>query len=313
MTRRAQANSIEIAYDTFGDPAAPPIMLIMGIGCQLIDWPAEFCTQLADRGYWVVRFDNRDVGLSTRLDGAGVLNISALAKALARGQAVQVPYRIQDMADDGAGLIDALGIESAHIVGLSLGGNVAQLMAIHHPGRTSTLTSIMSSTREPGLPSATEEAVALLSDPAPAGRAEYVEYRIRRQHALAGPGYPIDETYAREHAGRRFERGICPAGFARQLAAIMTLGSSKRALQSVTAPAMVIHGDADPLVPVECGIDTANSVPGAELLIIEGMGHQWQHPDLWAQMIDAIAGHCVVGGGRGLAHKDRSPGARECD
>jgi pimeloyl-ACP methyl ester carboxylesterase len=270
------------------------MLLIMGLGCQMINWREEFCSHLAARGYWVIRFDNRDVGLSTRLDETGVPNITALTEALERGEAVQVPYLIRDMADDAVGLLDALEIESAHVVGLSMGGNIAQMMAIHHPDRVSTLTSIMSSTREPGLPPPTEEALVVLSDPAPTDRAGYIEYRIRHRQVLSGPEYPIDETRAREHAGRRFDRGLTPAaGFARQLAAIIASGSRKEALKSVTTPTLVIHGNADPLVPVECGIDTADSIPGAELLIIEGMGHEWQHPALWSQMIDAIARHAV--------------------
>jgi len=290
---RACANGIEIVYEPFGDPDAPPMLLIMGLGCQMIDWHEEFCAQLAARGYWVIRFDNRDIGLSTKLDEAGVPNITALMEALGRGEAVRVPYLLRDMADDAVGLLDALEIESVHVVGLSMGGNIAQTMAIHYPERVSTLTSIMSSTSEPGLPPPTEEAWALLSDPAPTDRAGYIEHRVRHRQVLSGPEYPIDETRAREHAGRRFDRGLNPAGFARQWAAILASGSRKEALRSVAAPTLVIHGNGDPLVPVECGIDTANSVPGAELLIIEGMGHDWLPPALWPQLIDAIARHAV--------------------
>ena len=288
----AKVNGIEIVYDTFGDSDAPPLLLIMGLGCQMIDWPDEFCAPLAARGYWVIRFDNRDVGLSTKFDEAGIPNIDALLAALGRGEGVQVPYLIRDMADDAVGLLDALEIESAHVVGLSMGGNIAQTMAIHYPERVSTLTSIMSSTSEPGLPPPTEEAWELLSDPAPTDRAEYIEYRVRHRHVLGGPNYPVDEALAREIAEQRFDRCLHPPGFARQLAAIIASGSRKEALKSVTAPTLVIHGDADPLVPVECGIDTANSVPGAELLIIEGMGHDWP-PSLWPQVIEAIAQHAV--------------------
>jgi len=287
---RARTNGIEIVYDTFGDPSGPPLLLIMGLGCQMIDWHEEFCSQLAARGYWVIRFDNRDVGLSTKLDEADIPDIAALLAALGRGEAVRVPYLIRDMADDAVGLLDALEIESAHVVGLSMGGNIAHTMAIHYPERVSTLTSIMSSTSDPGLPPPTEEAWELLSDPAPTDRAEYIEYRLQHRQVLSGPKYPVDEALAREHAGRRFDRCLHPAGFARQLAAIIASGSRKEALKSVTAPTLVIHGDADPLVPVECGIDTANSVPGAELLIIEGMGHDWP-PSLWSQVIEAIAQH----------------------
>jgi len=289
-----KANGIEIVYDTFGDSDAPPLLLIMGIGCQMIDWPDEFCAQLAARGYWVIRFDNRDVGLSTKLDEAGAPNIAALMEALERGEAVQVPYSVRDMADDAIGLLDALGIESAHVVGLSMGGTIAQAMAIHYPERVSTLTSIMSSTGDPELPPPTEEALAVLFESAPTDRAEYIEYRIRHRRILSGPEYPIDETRAREHAGQRFDRSLTPpAGFARQLAAILASGSRREALESITASTLVIHGNADSLVPVECGIDTANSVSGAELLIIEGMGHDWRPLALWPQVMEAIVQHAV--------------------
>jgi pimeloyl-ACP methyl ester carboxylesterase len=287
----AEANGIEIVYDTFGDPGAPPLLLIMGIGCQMIDWPEEFCAQLAARSHWVIRFDNRDVGLSTQFDEAGVPNIAALRAALERGEAVQVPYLMRDMAADAVGLLDALEIDSAHVVGLSMGGYIAQAMAIHYPERVSTLTSIMSSTNAPGLPPPTEEAWALLSERAPIERAAYIEYRLRHRRVLSGSAYPIDEARAREHAGRRFDRGSNPAGFARQLAAIIASGSTREALQSVTVPTLVVHGNADPLVPVEGGIDTARSIPGAELLIIGGMGHDWRPPALWPQLIDAIVRH----------------------
>jgi pimeloyl-ACP methyl ester carboxylesterase len=286
------ANGIEIVYDTFGEPDAPPVLLIMGLGCQMIDWHEKFCAQLAARRYRVIRFDNRDIGLSARFDGAGVPDIPALLEALEQGKAVQVPYLLRDMADDAVGLLDALKIESAHVVGLSMGGMIAQMVAIHYPKRVSTLTSIMSSTGDPELPRPTEEAWALLSEPTPTERAEYVESRVQHRRVLCGPEYPIDEAFVREHAGRLFDRGLNPAGFARQLAAILASGSRKEALKSVTVPTLVIHGDADPLVPVEGGIDTAHSIPGAELLIIEGMGHDWP-PTLWPQLIEAIAYHAI--------------------
>jgi pimeloyl-ACP methyl ester carboxylesterase len=289
-----QANGIEIVYDEFGESDAQPMLLIMGIGCQMIDWHEDFCSQLAARSYRVIRFDNRDVGLSTKFDEEGAPNIGALTSELERGESVQVPYLIRDMADDAVGLLDALEIKSAHIVGLSMGGYIAQMMAIHYPERVSTLTSIMSSTGAPGLPPPTKEASAILFDPAPSNRAEYIEYRIRNRRVLSGPEYAIDETRAREYAGRRFDRGPTPAaGFARQLAAILASGSRKKALKSLTVPTLVIHGDADPLVPIECGIDTANSAPEAELLVIRGMGHDWRPPALWPLMIDAIARHAV--------------------
>lgn len=288
-----EANGIEIVYDTFGEAsAAPPMLLIMGLGAQMIAWDEEFCAALAARGYWVIRFDNRDVGLSTRFDEAGVPDIPALMQAAAQGEAIQAPYTLRDMADDAVGLLDALGIESAHVVGISMGGGIAQEMTIHHPDRVRTLTSIMSSTGDPQLPPPKPEAAAILVTPAPTDRAGYIESSIKTWRVLSGPGYPLDEDRTRERAGRSFDRGLSPDGTARQLAAIMASGSHKEALKSVQVPTLVIHGDADPLVPVEGGIDTADSIPGAELMIIEGMGHSLP-PEVAPQVIEAIARHAA--------------------
>lgn len=287
-----EANGIEIVYDTFGKPAAPPMLLIMGLGQQMIAWDEEFCAALAARGYRVIRFDNRDVGLSTRFDEAGVPDILALMQAAAQGEAIQAPYTLRDMADDAVGLLDALGIESAHIVGISMGGGIAQEMTIHHPDRLRTLTSIMSSTGDPQLPPPKPEAAAILVTPAPTDRAGYIESSVKTWRVLNGPAFPLDEDLARERAGRSFDRGLSPDGTARQLAAIMASGSRKEALKSVQVPTLVIHGDADPLVPVEGGIDTANAIPGAELMIIEGMGHNLP-PEVAPQVIEAIARHAA--------------------
>jgi pimeloyl-ACP methyl ester carboxylesterase len=289
---RIRVNGIELVYDTFGEPSAPPLLLIMGLGGQMIAWDEEFCTELAGRGYWVIRFDNRDVGLSTRLDEAGVPDILALMQAQARGEAVQAPYTLRDMAGDAAGLLDALQAGSAHVVGASMGGMIAQELTIHHPERVRTLTSIMSSTGNPELPPPTPEAMSVLVTPFPTDREGYLESSVHTSRILAGPGFPFDEDRAREHAGQVFDRGLSLAGTARQLAAILASGSRKEALQAVTVPTLVIHGDADPLVPVECGMDTANSVPGAELLIIEGMGHDLPLA-VAPRVIAAIVRHAV--------------------
>jgi pimeloyl-ACP methyl ester carboxylesterase len=288
----AKANGIEITYDTFGEPSAPPMLLVMGLGGQMIGWDDEFCQALAARGYWVVRFDNRDVGLSTRFDAAGVPDVMLMMQALMQGQAVQAPYRLRDMADDAVGLLDALDIKSAHIVGISMGGMIVQTMAIHHPHRVRTLTSIMSTTGNRDLPSAKPEVVSLLVKPVPPDREDYIESSVENARVLGSPGFPFDEDLVRERAGRAYDRGLCPEGTMRQLAAILASGSRKEALKSVTVPTLVIHGDADPLVPIEGGIDTANSIPGAQLLIFEGMGHDLP-PALAPQVIEAIARHAV--------------------
>ncbi|HEY47413.1 MAG: alpha/beta hydrolase [Anaerolineae bacterium SM23_ 63] len=286
----AKVKDIEIVFDTFGDPSGSPILLIMGIGCQMIDWRDDFCERLASRGYWVIRYDNRDVGLSTKLDDSGVPNMMQMLIASSGGETLESPYTLKHMADDAVGLLDALKIEKAHVVGVSMGGMIAQSMAIHHPARLASLISIMSSTGEPDLPPPTPEALAVLTTPAPADREGYIESSIENWRVLSGPKFPPDEKLTREHAGLKFDRGIHPAGIARQMAAILASGGRREALKSVTTPTLVIHGDADPLVPVEGGVDTADAISEAKLIIVEGMGH-YLPIELWPQLIDAIVYH----------------------
>jgi pimeloyl-ACP methyl ester carboxylesterase len=283
-----KANGIDIVYDTFGEATAPPMLLVMGLGEQLIAWDDAFCEALAGLGFWVIRFDNRDVGLSTRFDEAGIPDILAMMQ----GKPIQPPYTLRDMAADAVGLLDALDIESAHVVGVSMGGMIAQEMAIGYPDRVRTLTSIMSSTGNPKLPPPRPEAAAILVTPAPTDREGYLEHSLQVWHVLNGPAFPLDEERARTRAGNNFDRGLSPAGTMRQLAAILGSGSRREALTAVTVPTLVIHGDADPLVPVEGGIDTAETIPGAELLIIEGMGHDLP-PAVAPRVIEAIVRHAA--------------------
>ena len=289
---RARANGIELCYDTFGDASSPPLLLIMGLASQMIAWHDEFCSQLAARGYRVIRFDNRDIGLSTRFDDAGVPNVAAAFAAALQGKPVDAPYRLRDMAADAFGLLDALAIESAHVVGASMGGAIAQTMAIERPERLRTLTSIMSTTGEPGLPPPTPEATAVLLR-APATTLEgYIESYAQTWKVLRAGSFPEDESLDRERAERLHARGLNPPGVARQLAAILASGSRKAALGAVRVPTLVLHGDADPLVPLACGVDTAESIPGARLVVIPGMGHA-QPISCWRRIIDAIAAHAV--------------------
>jgi pimeloyl-ACP methyl ester carboxylesterase len=289
---KVPVDGIEIVYDAFGERSAPPMLLVGGLGTQLIAWDADFCRELAARGYWVIRFDNRDVGLSTRLDEAGVPDVMALMQAQMAGQAIESAYKLRDMADDAIGLLDAIGIESAHVVGASMGGMIVQEMAIQHPERLRTVTSIMSSTGNPALPPPKPEAVAVLMTPPAASRAEHLEHSLQAAQVMSGTAFEIDAEGLREMAGQAYDRGLSPAGTARQMAAILASGSRKEALKSVNLPVLVIHGDADPLVPVEGGIDTAEAVPGAQLLIIEGMGHDLP-PAVWPQVVEAITKHAV--------------------
>ncbi|MBI4831543.1 MAG: alpha/beta hydrolase [Candidatus Lindowbacteria bacterium] len=285
-----KANGIQIEYDTFGNKSSAPLLLIMGLGAQMILWDEEFCKQLAARGHFVVRFDNRDIGLSTKFDDAGMPNIVKAMMARMQGEKIVSAYTIDDMADDSVGLMDALGIDKAHICGASMGGMIAQTIAIRHPKRVSSLISIMSSTGDPTLPQAKPEIMALLLTPPPPTRAAFIEHGIRMWRTISGSGFPFDEAWTRKRVELSYDRSFCPPGVARQLVAILAHGNRTPALKSVTAPTLVIHGDDDPLVPVECGKATAEAIPGSELLVIKGMGHSMPVA-VWPQLIDAITNH----------------------
>jgi len=289
---RAKSNGIELCFDTFGDPAAPPLVLIMGLAAQMIAWDDDFCAALAGRGYHVVRFDNRDIGESTWFADAGVPDVQGAFMAAMQGKPVPAPYLLSDMADDVVGLLDALGVASAHIVGASMGGAIAQTLAIHHPERVRTLTSIMATSGAPGLPPPTPEAMAMLFRPAPTTQAAYFEGYVQTWNLLRAGSFPLDEARDLTRAGQNFARGLNPPGVARQLVAIVASGSRKEALAGVRMPTLVIHGDVDPLVPLACGVDVAESVPGAKLRVIKGMGHALPI-SMWPQIIDAIAAHAV--------------------
>jgi pimeloyl-ACP methyl ester carboxylesterase len=284
---RARANGIEIEYEEFGNARDQPVLLIMGLGAQMILWDEAFCESLAGRGYRVIRFDNRDVGLSTWLDHLGAPNLLAVMSARLLGQKVDAPYLVSDMAADAAALVGALGIDAAHVVGASMGGMIAQAMAIEHPARVLSLTSIMSSTGEPALPQPKPEAREVLLSRAPRDREQAIERAVRIFRAIGSPGFPFDEERIRGHAARSFDRAFNPAGAVRQLTALAASGSRKRALGALRVPTLVIHGSDDPLVPVTCGVDTAESIPGAKLVVIEGMGHDLPC-QAWPRIVGAI-------------------------
>jgi pimeloyl-ACP methyl ester carboxylesterase len=268
-----KANGIQIEYETFGDNSSTPLLLIMGLGFQMIRWDEELCEELANRGYYVIRFDNRDVGLSTKFEMYDHYKYMKIINALERGEKVEVLYTLDDMADDAIGLLDAIGVDKAHVCGLSMGGMIAQTLAIRYPSRVRSLISIMSSTGNPELPRAKPEAMDAVLTPPPKGREEAIEHLLKAQRILAGSGLPFDEERMRTMEERSYDRCFYLKGIARQLLAILSHGSRKAALKSVRVPTLIIHGSEDPLVPVEAGIDTAEAVPGAELLIIDGMGH----------------------------------------
>ncbi|WP_422022540.1 alpha/beta fold hydrolase [Pyruvatibacter mobilis] len=273
---QAEANGLSIEYETFGDRANPALLLIMGVGCQLIMWPEDLCQGLADKGFFVIRYDNRDIGLTTKMDDAGAPDIMAALTAQLSGEPVKAPYSLDDMADDAAALLKTLGIDRAHIVGASMGGMIAQLVAIRHPEVTKSLTSIMSTTGNPDLPAAKDEAMgALLTPPADTSRDSLIAQGVTMWKVIGSPKYPATEEELTTLAARNVDRSICPEGFGRQVLAILSAPARNEALAKLSVPAMVLHGADDPLVPVEGGKDTAAAIPGARLEIIDGMAHDF--------------------------------------
>lgn len=287
---RVKANNIDIEYDTFGDPSQKPLLLIMGLGAQMTRWREGFCTRLVDQGHYVIRFDNRDVGLSHKFDHAGVPNMGQVIFNLQNDQPIDAPYNLNDMADDAAGLLDALGIERAHVCGASMGGMIAQTMAVRRGHRLHTLTSIMSSTGNPDLPPAEPDAYAALLTPTGKTLEENMERWLGISKVIGSPAYPEAEESIRFHAKSDYERSFYPLGAARQFAAVAASGNRKPALAKVKVPTLVIHGDKDPLVPLAGGLDTHEAIPGATLKIFEGMGHDLPEP-LWEAMIESISSH----------------------
>jgi pimeloyl-ACP methyl ester carboxylesterase len=270
------ANGLTFEYDVFGQSGNPAVLLIMGIGTQMIAWPESLCQGLADRGFYVIRYDNRDVGLSSRLEDHPVPAVEALMMAVAAGQVPPASYTLSDMAKDAVGVLDALGIAQAHVVGASMGGMITQVAAIEHPTRTKSMVSIMSSTGEPGLPQAQPHAMmALLTSPADASRAAAIQRTVDLFTTIGSPGYPAAPGELAAMGARSFDRGVYPPGFLRQLAAILATPPRTQGLNRVTVPAMVLHGVDDPLIPLGCGEHTAQCIPGAEMVVVPGMGHDF--------------------------------------
>jgi pimeloyl-ACP methyl ester carboxylesterase len=283
-------NGIELAYHAFGRRTDPAFLLIMGLGTQMVAWDDAFCLQLMHRGYYVIRFDNRDVGLSGRPVNAGVPDLAALEQSLAAGHPERPPYNLEDMAADGIGLLQGLEIQHAHVAGVSMGGMIAQVMASAFPQHVQSLTAIISSTGRPDLPPPTPEALEVLLTPFPTDREGYIESFVRTYRIISGPVYPINETRVRRWAQMHFENGLNPDGVIRQLAAILYAGDRTEALRCITVPTLVLHGDADPLLSVACAHATADAIPGARLEIIPGMGHVI--PDaLWDFVVDQMVAH----------------------
>lgn len=292
---RAAANGIELEYDSFG--SGPAIVLIMGIGTQMIAWDEEFCLALAARGFRVLRFDNRDIGLSTWLDPLGLPRLPALAARAALGLPVQAPYTLSDMAKDTVGLLDHLGLRRAHLVGASMGGMIAQQVAIEAPERLASLTSIMAT---PGgarhLLGAQPAALRAFAGPRPKSKEEGLDFIVALYRVLHGGQTPFPEARVRARAAEAIARAWHPAGFPRQLAAILASGDRTRALGAVRVPTLVLHGEADPLIPVSAGRATAAAIPGARFQLVPKMGH-FLPPEAFDTLVEAIAGHAGAVGG----------------
>jgi pimeloyl-ACP methyl ester carboxylesterase len=281
--QRAEVGPVELVYETIGDPSGEPLLLVMGLGMQLIHWDRELCEQFAERGFHVIRFDNRDAGLSTKID-APVPNVMRLMAGLP----ARVPYLLDDMASDTFGLLDHLEIERAHVVGTSMGGMIAQTMAIRRPERVLSLGSMLSTTgdRLAGTPKL--RVWSVLMRRAPNDRDEFMRYFARVFTLIGSPAYPAGTERIRERAAATYDRCHHPAGTSRQLAAILASGSRTAGLRQLDVPTVVIHGKSDPLVPLRGGVATARAIPGAELIAIPGMGHDLPK-ELWPTFTEAIA------------------------
>lgn len=279
---RAHVNGIDLEYESFGDSGAAPLLLVMGLSSQMIEWDDGLCAMLADRGFRVTRFDNRDVGLSTKLDALGTPDLISIIA----GEAAP-PYSLGDMAGDAVGILDALGAGAAHVVGASMGGMIAQLVAIHHPGRVLSLTSIMSTVGGAHVVRADPAVGAVLTAPPGRTREERVEQAVSTRRLIFGNGMPFDEDRARRKAERAVDRCFHPAGALRQVAAIAAAPDRTAALGKLSMPALIIHGENDPLVPPANGLQTKAAIPGARLIIVPGMGHALP-VEVWPLLVDAI-------------------------
>jgi pimeloyl-ACP methyl ester carboxylesterase len=280
--QRADVGPVELVYETIGDPSDEPLLLVMGLGMQLIHWDRELCELFAERGFHVIRFDNRDAGLSTKIQ-APVPNVMRLMA----GVPARVPYLLEDMASDAFGLLDHLGIEAAHVVGASMGGMIAQTMAIKRPERVLSLTSIMSTTGERRAGRPKLRVMGVLMRQAPRERDAYIERFVKIFRLIGSKGFPLDDERIRELAAASYDRGHHTAGTGRQLAAIMASGDRTAQLRTLAVPTTVIHGRADPLVPFRGGRATAAAIPDARLIAVPGMGHDLPR-EVWPQLVEAV-------------------------
>jgi pimeloyl-ACP methyl ester carboxylesterase len=283
-----RSNGMTISYETLGDPADPALLLVMGLGAQLVDWPDEFCEMLVARGFHVIRFDNRDIGLSTWLDELGPPDLGAIFS----GDRATVPYLLGDLAADTAGLLKELGVAKAHVVGASMGGMIAQQLVIDHPDLVASVCSIMSTTGDRTVGHPTPEAAAALMRPPAPDREGAIAGAVATSRVIGSPGFEIIEADLVRRAAAKYDRAFHPAGTQRQYAAIIASPDRTPALRTVTAPTLVVHGEADPLIDVSGGRATAAAIPGAELLVIPGMGHDLPR-GVWSPIVDAITANAA--------------------
>jgi pimeloyl-ACP methyl ester carboxylesterase len=284
---KAKVNQIEIEYQTIGNPESKPILLIAGLGSQLLAWSDDMCRELIYNGFFVIRFDNRDVGLSSKFDNAGIPDMMEIAAAYNRGERPNLPYTLEDMADDVIGLLDALYIDKAHICGASMGGVIAQIVAYRYPSRVLSLTIIMSTTGNPSLPQAKPEIMAQFFAPVPSEREAYIEEMVKRDRLVYG-NFDYNENQGRKYRTNEYDRSYYPEGIARQMAAMAVPGNIQPMISAISAPTLVIHGKEDPFNSVEAGKEIASTIPGAELLLLDGMGHSIPS-DILKQVVDAIS------------------------
>lgn len=285
---QAQVNGISLEYEVHGAEDGEPLLLIMGLGAQMTRWPPGLYEKLVERGFRVIRFDNRDCGLSQKF--SGMPTMESVVSARMRGETPDIPYTLDDMAADAVGLLDHLGIERAHVAGASMGGMIGQLVTADYPERVHSFTAVFSTTGNPALPPSKPEAMAVLTTRAPDPSKDieaYLDHMVRGARTIGSPAFPFEESALRERARNDVRRAYEPLGVARQLAAVIANGDRRPKIANIKAPVVVLHGDADPLVPVEGGKDIAATIPGAEVRIVPGMGHDLP-PALYDAVVDAI-------------------------
>jgi pimeloyl-ACP methyl ester carboxylesterase len=289
----AHNGAVDIYYEAFGDPADPALLLVNGLGSQCINYHADWCGMFAARGFFAIRFDNRDVGLSSKFDTV-TPDVAAVTRAVREGKDPVVPYRVHDMAADAVAVLDDLGIARAHVMGVSMGGMIVQQLAIDSPGRLLSVTSVMSTTGDPDVGQISARGLAILGGPPAASRDAYIAQYQELNRLVGSPAEYDDERIARL-AGDAYDRCFCPAGLGRQTMAVIASGSRSEALRSVRLPALVMHGDADGLVDISGGRRTAECIPGARFEVLEGMGHDYP-PAYWDRWVQLVADHAGVAG-----------------